>query len=511
MFKTLCTKLKESAVSVLPVTAIVLLLSALPFFHVQFSTTEILVFTACALALIVGMALFNLGADIAMTPMGEQIGSGLPKSGKFKTLLCICFVMGVFVTIAEPDLSVLASQVENILNPTVLIVTIGVGVGAFLVLSVLRVVFRLSLSHLMTFFYLLLFALTSLILVNGGESFLPLSFDSGGVTTGPVTVPFIMALGVGVSSALGDKHDRESSFGFIALCSIGPILAVLVLGLTASGEVTYTLPNYDVSSRLGSGFVHTLFETAKEVAVAILPIVVFFFLLQFLFLKLPKTRIKQIVVGIFYTFFGLVIFLTAVFVGFVPIGFSMGTQLAGGSKVVLVGFAFVLGLTVVLAEPAIHVLNRQVESVTGGAVSKRSMLIALSVGVGLAIALSVIRVIFDFSILYYLIPGYFLSLGLSFFVPKLYTAIAFDSGGVASGPLTSSFILPFIIGICSATWANPNQILLDAFGLVAMVAMIPLITIQTLGFKAVTTKRVREKIAMRRILDKDDKQIIKFM
>ncbi len=180
MFKTLCTKLKESAVSVLPVTAIVLLLSALPFFHVQFSTTEILVFTACAFALIVGMALFNLGADIAMTPMGEQIGSGLPKSGKFKTLLCICFVMGVFVTVAEPDLSVLASQVENVLNSTVLIVTIGVGVGAFLVLSVLRVVFRLNLSHLMTFFYLLLFALTSLILVNGGESFLPLSFDSGG-------------------------------------------------------------------------------------------------------------------------------------------------------------------------------------------------------------------------------------------------------------------------------------------------------------------------------------------
>ena len=511
MFKALCTKLKEAAVSVLPVTAIVLLLSALPFFNVTFSTTEILVFTGCAFALIFGMALFNLGADIAMTPMGEQIGSGLPKSGKFKTLLVICFVMGVFVTVAEPDLSVLAAQVENILNPTVLIVTIGVGVGLFLVLAVLRVVFRLSLSHIMTFFYMLLFAIAALILENGGASFLPLSFDSGGVTTGPITVPFIMALGVGVSAALGDKHDRESSFGFIALCSIGPILAVLVLGLTANGEVQYTLPDYDMSSRLGAGFAHTLLDTAKEVAVAILPIVAFFFILQFLFLKLPKKRIKQIVIGIFYTFFGLVIFLTAVFVGFVPLGYAMGTQLATGNKAVLVGFAFVLGLTVVLAEPAIHVLNRQVENVTGGAVSKRSMLIALSVGVGLAIALSVIRVIFDFSILYYLIPGYFLSLGLSFFVPKLYTAIAFDSGGVASGPLTSSFILPFLIGICSAMWPDPNQILLDAFGLVSMVAMIPLITIQTLGFKAVMTKRVREKIAMKRILDKDDKQIIKFM
>ena len=508
MLKALLTKLKEAAVSVLPVTLIVLILNFTPL--VSFTTQEALVFAGCAVALIVGMALFNLGADIAMTPMGEQVGSGLPKSGKFKTLLLICFVMGVFVTIAEPDLSVLASQVKDVINGTTLTVAIGVGVGLFLVLSVLRVVFRINLAHLMTFFYMLLFALTSIIIVTGGESFLPLAFDSGGVTTGPITVPFIMALGVGVSSALGDKHDRESSFGFIALCSIGPILAVLILGLTASGEVAYKLPDYAMSSRLGAEFFHTVWDVGKEVAVAILPIVAFFFLLQFLLLKLPKQRIKQIVIGIFYTFFGLVIFLTAVSVGFVPLGYKMGTQLAAGNPVFLVVFAFGLGMTVVLAEPAIHVLNKQVEAVTGGAVSKRSMLIALSVGVGVAIGLSVIRAIFDFSVLYYLIPGYFLSLGLSFFVPKLYTAIAFDSGGVASGPLTSSFILPFLVGVC-AVLQGESKILLDAFGLVSMVAMTPLITIQTLGFKAVATKHIREKIAMRRILSADDKQIIKFM
>ena len=508
MLKALFTKLKEAAVSVLPVTLIVLILNFTPL--VSFTTQETLVFAGCAVALIVGMALFNLGADIAMTPMGEQVGSGLPKSGKFKTLLLVCFVMGVFVTIAEPDLSVLASQVKNVINGTTLTVAIGVGVGLFLVLSVLRVVFRVNLAHLMTLFYMLLFALASVIIVTGGESFLPLAFDSGGVTTGPITVPFIMALGVGVSSALGDKHDRESSFGFIALCSIGPILAVLILGLTANGEVAYKLPDYSMSSRLGAEFFHTVLDVGKEVAVAILPIVAFFFLLQFLLLKLPKQRIKQIVIGIFYTFFGLVIFLTAVSVGFVPLGYKMGTQLASSNLVFLVVFAFGLGMTVVLAEPAIHVLNKQVESVTGGAVSKRSMLIALSVGVGVAIALSVVRAIFDFSVLYYLIPGYFLSLGLSFFVPKLYTAIAFDSGGVASGPLTSSFILPFLIGVC-AVLQGESKILIDAFGLVSMVAMTPLITIQTLGFKAVATKHIREKIAMRRILSADDKQIINFM
>ena len=508
MVRALWHKLKEAAVSVIPVALIVVLLNLTPL--VRFSAIELWTFVGCAIALILGMALFNLGADMAMTPMGEQVGSGLLKSGKFKLLLLICFVMGVFVTVAEPDLSVLAAQVQEVVSSGTLIIAIGVGVGAFLVLGVLRIVFRLSLAQLMTFFYMLLFALAALIVAGGKESFLPLAFDSGGVTTGPITVPFIMALGVGVSAALGDKHDRESSFGFIALCSIGPILAVAFLGLFTQGEVQYTLPDYSVNpARIFTALGHT----CGEVALALSPIILFFFVLQFLCLKLPKRRILQIVVGIFYTFFGLVVFLAAVSIGFMPIGYKMGSDLAtsiGGQPALLALFAFGLGFTVVLAEPAIHVLNKQVESVTGGAVNKRSMLIALSVGVGIAIALSVVRAIFDFSVLYYLIPGYFLSLGLSFFVPKLYTAIAFDSGGVASGPLTSSFILPFLIGVC-AVLQGEGKILVDAFGLVAMVAMTPLITIQTLGFKAVTTKRVREKLAMRRILGADDKQIIDFM
>lgn len=507
MWKTLRHKLKESAMSVLPVVCIVLILNLTPL--VSFSATETGVFIGCALILIIGMAFFNLGADIAMTPMGEQVGSGLPKSGKFKVLLLVAFLMGMFVTVAEPDLSVLAEQVAGIINNTTLIITIGVGVGAFLVLGVLRVVFRLNLAHLMTFFYMLLFAFTAIIIENGGTNFLPLAFDSGGVTTGPITVPFIISLGVGVSAALGDKRDKENSFGFIALCSIGPILAVLILGLFSTGSVEYQLPDYAMQTNIGKIF-FTLSEKGLEVLIALLPIVAFFFLLQALCLKLPKQRIRQIIVGVFYTFFGLVIFLAAVDIGFVPLGYKMGTQLAQHDNVLLVVIAFGLGMAVVLAEPAIHVLKKQVETVTGGAVSQRSMIIALSIGVGTAIALSVVRTIFDFSILYYLIPGYFLSLGLSFFVPKLYTAIAFDSGGVASGPMTSTFILPFIIGVC-VVLQGQSKVLIDAFGLVAMVAMTPLISIQTLGFKAVATRHFKEKIAMRRILDADDQQIIKFM
>ena len=507
MLKALWIKFKESALSVLPVALIVLILNCTPL--VNFTTAETVIFACSSLALIFGIALFNLGADIAMTPMGEQIGSALPKAGRFKTLLLVCFIMGIFITIAEPDLSVLASQVKDVINSTALTLSIGLGVGLFLVLSVLKIVFRISLSQMLTFFYMLLFALVSLVLINGNEKFLPLAFDSGGVTTGPITVPFIMALGMGVSASLGDKKDRESSFGFIALCSIGPILAVMLLGIFATGEIDYSIPDYSMATE-ASEFFTSLLHSMKEVAIALSPIVVCFFILQMLFMRLPKKRLLQIVVGIFYTFFGLVIFLSAVNLGFMPIGYKLGVQLSELSKGWLVAISFVLGFAVVLAEPAIHVLKRQVETVTGGAVSKTSMLVALSVGVGLSIALSVIRIVFDFSILYYVIPGYFISLGLSFFVPKIYTAIAFDSGGVASGPLTSTFILPFIIGICYQLQCEA-AILADAFGLVAMVAMTPLITIQALGFKAIASKHLRERSAMKRILDEDDEQIIRFM
>ena len=506
MFKALLKKLSEATVSVLPVTAIVLVLSFTPL--VSLSLTETITFIVSALLLILGMALFNLGADIAMTPMGEQIGSGLSKSGKFNTLLIVGFVMGMLITVAEPDLSVLANQVPFI-DSTALTLTIGVGVGLFLILGIIKIVFRVELSKMLIFFYAMLFALVSILIVGGKENFLPLAFDSGGVTTGPITVPFIMALGVGVANALGDKRDRENSFGFIALCSIGPILAVMILGALFPGEAVAPEPNYAT----GLGEIPTvLLQKLGDVALALGPIVLCFFVLQAIFMRtsVNKKKTGQILIGVFYTFFGLVIFLASVEIGFMPIGFKMGEQLAANAHpILLAAIAFVIGITVVLAEPAIHVLNKQVETVTGGAVSKKEMLIALAIGVGLAIALSVIRIIFGFSILYYLIPGYLVSLGLSFFVPKIYTAIAFDSGGVASGPMTSTFILPFAVGICNIL--QPGSILTDAFGLVAMVAMIPLIAIQLLGFKSVVTRHVKEKIAMKRILDADDEQIISFM
>lgn len=504
----LLKKLKEALMSVLPVAAIVLILNLTPLVH--FSSIEIVVFLISAFFLILGIGLFSMGADMAMTPMGEYTGAGLTKSKKLLLLLSVCFIMGLLITVAEPDLTVLANQVKDVLNGTLLIICVGIGVGLFLVLSVMKMVFHKPLSSMLLYFYMILFALAALVVAVGNGDFLPMAFDSGGVTTGPITVPYIMALGVGIAATIGGKDVGENSFGLIAMCSVGPILAVMLLGATVDGEISYQVPDYAIENSIGVALIEKILHTLKEVAIALGLIVAIFMILQISVLRLPKKKLGQIAVGIAYTFLGLVIFLTAVSVGFMPIGYKLGIELANLHPTILVVSGLILGMVVVLAEPAVHVLNKQVEDITDGSVSKKSMMIALSVGVGVSIALSMLRIVFDFSILFYVVPGYLISLGLSFFVPGIYTAIAFDSGGVASGPLTSGFILPLAIGACCAIHGGEN-ILADGFGIVAMVAMTPLITIQLLGFRAVIRKKVRDRIAMKRILSADDEQIIRFM
>ena len=506
--KELWLKIREALISALPITAIVYLLSLTPMFN--FTQTELITFSIGAVLLVLGIGLFNMGADLAMTPMGTHVGAGLSKQRKLGLLLGVCFVLGMLITIAEPDLQVLAKQVSAVMNGTVLIYTVGAGVGAFLLIAILKIVFRRSLSQILLLFYMALFALALLLSAEGGMDLLPMAFDSGGVTTGPITVPFIMALGVGISSVLGDRRSKENSFGLVALCSVGPIMAVLILGLFSSGGLTYQVPDFTVSNDILGAFLNTLEHTAIEVAIALGLIVVFFLICQVAFLRLPKRRLLRIALGVLFTYAGLVIFLTGVNVGFMPIGYQMGVGLAQGDKWLLTVFALVVGVLVVLAEPAIHVLNAQVEEITGGLVTKRSMITGLCIGVGASLALSVIRIIFDFPLVYYIIPGYFISLALSLFVPPVYTAIAFDSGGVASGPMTSGFILPFAIGVC-VSLQGESAVLRDAFGVVALVAMTPLITIQLLGFRAILSDRMKERRAMKRILDADDQQIINFM
>lgn len=507
MVKALIAKLKEALTSVVPVLTLVLILSFVPM--AALTTLERVVFSISALFLVVGIALFNLGADLAMSPIGRHSGEGLTKSRKISVLTGTCFFMGVLITVAEPDLSVLAGQISDVVEPMVLILTVGLGVGLFLVIAVLRIIRKTDLTALLLFFYMLLFAFSALLISRGQQSFMPMAFDSGGVTTGPITVPFIMALGLGIAQTMGGRHAGQNSFGLIALCSVGPILAVLILSIASGGgDINFPLPDYSVEAGLGE-FWKLLLETIWDVARSLLMMFLFFLALQRFILHLPLQKVVQIIFGLVFAFVGLVTFLMAVGIGFMPVGYKIGRSMGAASPQGLGLFAFVLGMVVVLAEPAVHVLNKQVEEVTGGAVTHRQMMVALSVGVGTSIFLSVVRLIAGFSLLYYLVPGYLISLGLSFFVPKIYTAIAFDSGGVASGPLTSSFILPMIIGACVSI-RGAGAIMDYAFGVVAMVAMTPLITIQTLGFRSFVSDVMRETTAVRRILSADDAQIIYF-
>jgi len=508
VLKELKAKILEALVSALPITAIVYVLAMTPLFSL--SKTELMAFTVGAVMLVLGIGLFSMGADQAMTPMGTHVGAGLSRQKKLGLLLSVCFVLGMLITIAEPDLQVLANQVSAVMNGMLLIYTVGLGVGAFLLVAILKIVFQKSLSHILMLFYMLLFALALLLVVNGNAPLLPMAFDSGGVTTGPITVPFIMALGVGISNVLGDRRSRENSFGLVSLCSVGPVLAVLVLGIFSRNDLAYAVPDYSVSEDVLHAYLHTFGHTCREVALALGLIVAFFLICQVLFLKLSGRQLARIAVGVVFTYIGLVIFLTGVNVGFMPIGYKLGCALSRLDEGVLILFGIVTGVLVVLAEPAIHVLNAQVEDVTGGLVSKRSMMTGLCIGVGAAIGLSMVRILLDFSLVYYIIPGYFLSLALSLFVPPVYTAIAFDSGGVASGPMTSGFILPFAVGACVSIQGS-DAVLRDAFGVVALVAMAPLITIQLLGFRGIIAERRAERKAMKRILDADDQQIINFL
>ena len=469
-------KLLEALQAVLPIVAIVLVLC---FTVAPVSPSILLCFLLGAAMIVVGIMFFTLGAEMSMTPMGERVGAVITRSRKLPLILVLGFLLGFLITISEPDLQVLADQVPSIPSGT-LILSVAAGVGLFLVFAFLRMLIGVALPKLLVLFYGLIFLLAAFV----PKEFLAVAFDSGGVTTGPMTVPFIMALGVGVSAIRSDRHAADDSFGLVALSSIGPILAVMILGIIYNpNESTYTppiLPEMQDSSELFELFRTGIPTYLIEIAVSLLPIILFFLAAQFLVLRLSKRKLFQIGMGLVYTYIGLVLFLTGANVGFMPAGHYLGQQLASYKySAVVIPVAMVMGYFIVRAEPAVYVLNRQVEEITDGAISAKAMGIGLSVGVSISLGLAMIRVLTGISILWFLIPGYALALIISFFVPKIYTAIAFDSGGVASGPMTATFMLQLVMGASIALGGN---VLTDAFGIVAMVAMMPLLSIQVVGF-----------------------------
>ena len=443
-------KLKEALDSVLPIALIV---SVLCFFLVPVGSGLMLAFLVGTAMIIAGMALFTLGSEQSMSQIGNLIGARLTKSRKLWLILALSFVIGVVITVAEPDLQVLATNVPGI-DRGALILTVSVGVGLFLAVSMVRILLGIPLRWLLLAFYGAVFLLTAF----SDPGFLSVSFDSGGVTTGPMTVPFVMALGVGVASIRSDEKAKDDSFGLVSL---------------------------------GWGYLEAIPEYMLEVASALAPIFVFFLLFQFAALRLPKLQLARIMVGIIYTYVGLVLFLTGVNVGFSSLGYVLGGALVSqGMGLLLVPLAVLMGWFIINAEPAVHVLNKQVEDLTSGAISARAMGLSLCIAVATANGLAMIRVLTGLPILWILVPGYLLALALTFVVPPIFTAIAFDSGGVASGPMTATFMLPFAMGACNALGGN---IMTDAFGLVALVALMPLITVQVMG--AIYVVKLRRSVA----------------
>ena len=480
-------KIRESLSAVLPITGIVLMLS---IFLIPMELGSVVMFLTGALMLIVGMGFFQLGAEMAMTPLGEGVGVQISKMKKLLTVLLTGFLMGVIITVSEPDLQVLAGQVPSVPN-MVLIMTVAVGVGLFLALAIVRIRYKISLSMLLIVCYLALILVSMFV----PKEFLAVAFDSGGVTTGPMTVPFIMAMGVGLASVRSDKNAANDSFGLVALSSVGPILAVLILGcFFKPTEAAYTLT--DVATVVTTQDVARVFAQglplyAREVLLSLVPILWVFLIFQWLTHRYHGLQIKRIIVGFGYTYIGLVLFLCGANVGFAPVGAYLGKELAGlPFRWILVPIGALIGYYIVKAEPAIQVLNHQVEAVTNGAISVKMMNRCMQIGVAASVGLAMLRVLTGISIQWFVIPGYIIALVLSRLVPDIFIGIAFDSGGVASGPMTSTFLLPLSIGVCEALGGN---LMTDAFGVVALVALTPLIAIQLMGlvYKLKTAKRMQ--------------------
>ena len=477
----LVEKLREAVDSVLPIALIV---SVLCLFFVPVGSGLMLAFLVGTGMIIAGMALFTLGSEQSMSQMGNLVGARLTKSRNILLILAISLIMGVVITMSEPDLQVLATYVPGI-DRTVLVWAVSIGVGLFLMVCMVRILLGVALRWLLLAFYAVVFILAFL----SDPSFLSVSFDAGGVTTGPMTVPFIMALGVGVASIRSDEKAKDDSFGLVALCSVGPILAVLLLGLIypdSTGSTTIAVEEFAQSTHIGWSYIEAIPEYMLEVLTALAPIFVFFLLFQLATLRLPAPQLARIAVGILYTYVGLVLFLTGVNVGFASLGYVLsGEMVRQGMGLLLIPLAVIIN-----AEPAVHVLNKQVEDLTSGAISAKAMGLSLCIAVATANGLAMIRVLTGLPILYFVVPGYLIALALTFVVPPIFTAIAFDSGGVASGPMTATFMLPFAMGACDALGGS---IMTDAFGLVALVAMMPLITVQIMG--AIYVIKLRRSVA----------------
>ena len=507
----------NSTISIVPIVVIVFVLSLTGLATI--SNDDYVMLAIGAAIMIIGLSLFQIGAQNSLIKVGEYMGASLSKQKKLIVVIVFAFLLGALITCAEPSILIIANQVQ--INKWILIGSIAGGVGIFVVIGILRIVFKKSLNVWYLVFYMIVFMLICILQVDTkNHAYLPFIFDAGGVTTGSATVPFILALGAGVAMTRGGNRSKDSSFGLVGLASIGPIITMVILILVnPAGFSAYKVPDA-TSASIGGRLLSSLLPSANfsslgsiiEVAMALAPILVIFFIYEAIYIKLSFKKVLSLLAGFLVAFIGLTFFLTAVSSTMSPIGLEVGKQLAKEADWLIIVIAFVIGCVTILCEPAVHVLTTQIEDMSDGQLKKITVLITLSIGVGIAICLEVIRTLFNFSIMYYIVPGYLLSLVMMFFVPDLYTAIAFDSGGTASGPMAVSFVLPLIIGLFSVKSGLNESVEFyeSAFGVVALVAMTPILAIQSLGVADKIRTLHALKVVREQVHDARDNEIIHF-
>ncbi len=476
----LITKFKEVLSSVIPITIIVLILN---FTITPLETAIIIRFLIGVVFLIIGLTIFLIGVDIGITPIGNHMGGTLAKSNKLWYVAIAGLILGFFISVAEPDLHILAGQVDSVSSGLIakesIVIIVSLGISIMLAIGLGRIVYNIPLYKLLTVIYGIIFILACIT----SPEFLAISFDASGATTGALTVPFILALAIGVSNLKKDsKASEKDSFGLVAIASTGAIISVMIMSiLSKTNTITGNLETKEISDSIIATFLKEIFKVGPEIIIALLPILILFLIFQKISFRLPKREVRKILFGVLFTFIGLVIFLVGVNAGFMDAGSIIGYSIATlDNKMYVVLIGFILGVVTILAEPAVYVLTRQIESVTSGYVKRGIVMFTLAIGVGIAVALSVIRILIpELQLWQYLLPGYLISIILSYLAPKLFVGIAFDSGGVASGPMTATFILAYTQGAAEAV--EGANVIVDGFGVIAMVAMTPLIALQILG------------------------------
>ncbi len=516
MAKEFLGKLKESTISILPIVLLIIILNfANENFRLDSGSLAGANFTSFCISivpLILGMTLFNMGADKAMGKIGDVVGSTLTKKKSLVLLVVIAVLLGTLMTIAEPDLTVLSQRLFPSGPNWILIVIAALGVGIMLAVAVVRVILQKSLKVLIITCYCLVFALACI----ADENLIPVVFDSGGATTSAISSPFILAFGAGISQVRGGKNAEDDSFGYAGLASLGPLITVMLLAIFMDenyvvsnlgdevDSITTTLASF---SELGPFYADTALSALEDVTISILPIVVFFFIYNF-WLKLKGKELLSIVIGLLYTYIGLVIFLIGANAGFIPVASTLGANFVNVDSWVFMIFGFAVGCLIILAEPAVHVLGDQVAEITRGTIRKNTVMAALAVSTGVAVLLNVIRVLYNIPIMYFIVPIYIVAFILMFIVPNIYVAVAFDSTGVATGTMSSCFLLPMFIGYTATSSGDMTTVLTDGFGVIGMISTMPLIAIESLGLYNVIKNRRMLKKTLARVKEPDDNQII---